>query len=321
MSTIKCTSPRTQFLTADEVAAIFEKADVANNSDLSTDDSEYSGFWESSDTDSSNMESETEISGSLPFELSSKEEDSLTPADSGAEDGAPCSKRAKIMFEESCSEDAPSAEETGSESEFEPPPKRMKTTAEAEPRNLRAKYRQSSRRGRGRYPISFTDRSRSTYESGSGGSHKQPGQGRSGGGTQGRSGRTRGRGNRQGARSRGESSSCRGKGCKKGQHPQHAKRITEKQGNDGLSERVEFCPLRNTGPHVPLEEVNALSLFELFFDDEVLTRILNCSLSYTDDNKEKKANRYQLFMRRNITKKDIMAFFHRCPHSSWHSWC
>ena len=64
MSTIKC-SPRTRFLTADEVAAIFEKADVANNSDLSTDDSEYSGFWESSDTDSSDMESETEISGSL----------------------------------------------------------------------------------------------------------------------------------------------------------------------------------------------------------------------------------------------------------------
>ena len=25
---------------------------------------------------------------------------------------------------------------------------------------------------------------------------------------------------------------------------------------------VEFCPLRDAGPHVPLSEVNALSLFE-----------------------------------------------------------
>ena len=29
---------------------------------------------------------------------------------------------------------------------------------------------------------------------------------------------------------------------------------------------VEFCPLRDTGPHVPLSELNALSLFQLFFD-------------------------------------------------------
>ena len=27
---------------------------------------------------------------------------------------------------------------------------------------------------------------------------------------------------------------------------------------------VNFCPLRTPGPHVPLDEVNALSLFELF---------------------------------------------------------
>ena len=70
--------------------------------------------------------------------------DSLTPADSDAEDEAPCSKRAKIMFEESCSEDSPTAEETVSESEFEPPPKQIKTTAEVEPQNLRGKYHQSS---------------------------------------------------------------------------------------------------------------------------------------------------------------------------------
>ena len=105
-----------------------------------------------------------------------------------------------------------SAEETVSESEFELPPKKMKTTAEVEPRNLRAKYRQSSRRGRGRYPISFTDRSRSTDQSGSGGSQKQPYQGRSGGGTRVSRSRMWGRGIRQGTRSRGESSSCRGKG-------------------------------------------------------------------------------------------------------------
>ena len=40
---------------------------------------------------------------------------------------------------------------------------------------------------------------------------------------------------------------------------------------------VEFSPLRDAGPHVPLSEVNALSLFELFFDDTILERILNCT--------------------------------------------
>ena len=41
--------------------------------------------------------------------------------------------------------------------------------------------------------------------------------------------------------------------------------------------KVDFCPLCTPGPHVPLDEVNALSLFELFFDDAVMEHILKCT--------------------------------------------
>ena len=62
---------------------------------------------------------------------------------------------------------------------------------------------------------------------------------------------------------------------------------------------VEFYPLRDAGPHVPLSEVNALSLFEWFFDDTILDAVYK---------KNEKRKRYELFMRNKLTKAEIIAF-------------
>ena len=52
--------------------------------------------------------------------------------------------------------------------------------------------------------------------------------------------------------------------------------------------KVDFCPLRTPGPHFPLDEVNALSLFELFFDDAVMDCILKCTFAYAEGKKNEK---------------------------------
>ena len=71
---------------------------------------------------------------------------------------------------------------------------------------------------------------------------------------------------------------------------------------------VDFCPLRPVGPLVPLSEVNALSLFELFFDEGVMDRILRCTNAYAEHKKEEKKKRYALFMKRKLTKEELKAF-------------
>ena len=71
---------------------------------------------------------------------------------------------------------------------------------------------------------------------------------------------------------------------------------------------VLFCPLRSTGPHIPLSEVDALSLFELYFDDAVMERIANCTLEYAEAKKDEKRKRYALFMRQTLTKDELMSF-------------
>ena len=71
---------------------------------------------------------------------------------------------------------------------------------------------------------------------------------------------------------------------------------------------VDFCPLRTPGPHVPLDEVNALSPFELFFDNAMMERILKCTLAYAESRKNEKKKRYELFMRKKLTKAEIKAF-------------
>ena len=325
MATIRC-APRTRFLTAEDVAAIFERSTVSAGSELSSDESDYSEFWEGSDTDASDVDSETELSGSLPLEFSSKEDSLLTlttetETDSDTEE--PCSKRVKVSFEDVLGKEEDDSlqatEEMETESETEPPRKRIKNfsdTKGAGAASSHKRYRQSSRRGRGKGQRGRR-KSHRRVRSGSDDEHTQCGSEDDHGeeqGQRGRQTRSRGRGRagrrqcrRRGALTgRGKSSRGSTKGFKKQQLPQCAKKITEEQEN--FAERVDFCPLRNTGPHVPLQEVNALSLFELFFDDKVLTRILDCSLSYAEDKKEEKAKRYELFKRKKLTKKDIMAF-------------
>ena len=45
-----------------------------------------------------------------------------------------------------------------------------------------------------------------------------------------------------------------------------------------------------------------------FFDDTILERILNCTFAYAEYKKNEKGKRYELFMRKKLTKAEIIAF-------------
>ena len=62
------------------------------------------------------------------------------------------------------------------------------------------------------------------------------------------------------------------------------------------------------GPLVPLSKVNALSLFELYFDEGAMDRILRCTNAYAEHKEEEKKKRYALFMERKLTKDELKAF-------------
>ena len=71
----------------------------------------------------------------------------------------------------------------------------------------------------------------------------------------------------------------------------------------------EFCPLREPGPHIPSGcDVNALSLFELFFNASIIACIVHATLSYAEAKKESKKGRYKLFMKKKFDKVHLMAF-------------
>ena len=70
----------------------------------------------------------------------------------------------------------------------------------------------------------------------------------------------------------------------------------------------DFCPHCEPGPHIPSDasdDVCALSLFELFFDDWAMKRIRSCTLAYAES---KKLKQYNIFTRRSLTKEELMAF-------------
>lgn len=70
----------------------------------------------------------------------------------------------------------------------------------------------------------------------------------------------------------------------------------------------EFCPLREPGPHIPSGcDINALSLFELFFNASIIARIVHATLSYAEAKKESKKGQYKLFMKK-FNKVYLMAF-------------
>ena len=70
----------------------------------------------------------------------------------------------------------------------------------------------------------------------------------------------------------------------------------------------EFCPLREPGPHIPSGcDVNALFLFELFFNVSIIARIVHATLSYAEAKKESKKGWYKLFMKK-FDRVHLMAF-------------
>ena len=115
--------------------------------------------------------------------------------------------------------------------------------------------------------------------------------GRGGRGSQGSRGSRGGRGGRGGGGGHGGRSDRGGRGkhacsnscCAGREVPKEAVNLTVE---DFYSvPKVDFCPLCTPGPH---DEVNALSLFELFFDDAMMERILKCTLAYAESKKNEK---------------------------------
>ena len=71
----------------------------------------------------------------------------------------------------------------------------------------------------------------------------------------------------------------------------------------------EFCPLPDPGPNLPENcDISALSLFEQFFDEHVINRIIKSTLSYAEFRKQAKPKRYTLFKKRPFSKEELMAF-------------
>ena len=75
-----------------------------------------------------------------------------------------------------------------------------------------------------------------------------------------------------------------------------------------MQEVDDFCPLREPGPHIPNDDVCVLSLFELFFDDWAMERMCSCTLVCVESKRTEKKKHYEIFMRRSLTKEELMAF-------------
>ena len=70
----------------------------------------------------------------------------------------------------------------------------------------------------------------------------------------------------------------------------------------------DFCPLRESGPHVPTGSWSALNLFKLFFDTSIMDRILRCTYAYAESKKDSKKGRYKLFMKKRVGISHLFAF-------------
>jgi len=71
----------------------------------------------------------------------------------------------------------------------------------------------------------------------------------------------------------------------------------------------EFCPLRDPGPYLPADcDISALSLLEQLFDTAVIDRLMKCTLVYAEFRKISKPKRCALFMKRQFSKEELMAF-------------
>ena len=336
MSTFTCGKQR--FLTTEEVAAIFEnRKSVDPLSDYSSsNESLLSSIWESSDVDSADSDDETDFSGSMPPEIASE---IASQGEASNEDSEPDMNGCLEQTLNGTGNDNSDFEDHG----VEPPCKKIRIDSERQRLG-----RGDSERGRGRGRGHRRGRGGECGRGRSGGCgwgrsggcgrrrSRGGGCGRSGGRGRGRSGgrgrgRSGGRGRgRSGGRRRGRSGGRRrGNGGPSEQDQRREQsdyrgRGRKRQRTQGTSlpedatsisvvdsqhiPEVDFCPLRPVGPHVPLSEVNALALFELFFDEGAMDRILRCTTAYAEHKKEEKKKRYALFMKRKLTKEELKAF-------------
>ena len=82
----------------------------------------------------------------------------------------------------------------------------------------------------------------------------------------------------------------------------------------------DFCPLREPGVYLPNNmDISALSLFELFFDEIVLKRLLDSTLEYAELKQTEKCKRYRLFMRQKLTVAELKAYLGALLHLGIHS--
>lgn len=78
---------------------------------------------------------------------------------------------------------------------------------------------------------------------------------------------------------------------------------------DCVSDANEFAPLRFPGPDLPPDaDVSELALFQLYFDDIVLDRLVRCTNAYAEEKKDVKKYMYRRFKRKQLTKEEMMCF-------------
>ena len=124
-----------------------------------------------------------------------------------------------------------------------------------------------------------------------------------------RRGRGRGRGHGRG-RGRGQ------RGRRGFQHPPPFASLQLPHSAQDIStvdaefkEPPQFQPLRTPGPHIPPNtEISASGLFNLYYDDALLERLVKSTNEYAEENKNKKKSMYKRFKYHALDKHEIMRF-------------
>ena len=161
---------------------------------------------------------------------------------------------------------------------------------------------------------------------GRGGGRGQSTRGRGGGRGQSTRGRGRGRGGGRGQAGRGQSGgrgqSSHGQSSNKRKTTFTDSLPTSAQStiviDSGVQHLDDFFPLQQPGPHVPESEISAILLFELFFNDDALERIVQCSLEYAESKKDPKRKLYNIFMKKRLNREELMAFIGAPIHLGIH---
>ena len=86
--------------------------------------------------------------------------------------------------------------------------------------------------------------------------------------------------------------------------------ITEVLPSNAVNITDDFCPLRDPGQHLPCDAViDPLALFELYFDDHVVERIIESTLAYAYHNKDDLMDFYCKFINGQFTKAELFCYF------------